>query len=98
MNLFKPASILIATSIFFGCGASQPAPDIFALPVSYMVGKKPEVVIAHDMNNDEFPDLLVVNSAGNSLSYFEGLGDGTFKDQQIIETGREPFGGCACTA
>ena len=91
MNLFKPSSIFIATWIFFGCGASQPAPDIFALPVSYMVGKKPEVVIAHDMNNDEFPDLLVVNSAGNSLSYFEGLGDGTFKDQQIIETGREPF-------
>jgi len=91
MNLFKPSSILIATWIFFGCGASQPAPDIFALPVSYIVGKKPEVVIAHDMNNDEFPDLLVVNSAGNSLSYFEGLGDGTFKDQQIIETGREPF-------
>jgi len=74
-----------------GCGTSQPPPDIFALPISYVVGKKPEVVKAHDMNNDEFPDLLVVNSAGNSLSYFEGLGDGTFKDQQIIETGREPF-------
>ena len=91
MNLFKPLLIFIATWIFFGCGTSQPAPDIFALPVSYMVGKKPEVVVAHDMNNDEFPDLLVVNSAGNSLSYFEGLGDGTFKDQQIIEAGREPF-------
>ena len=91
MNFFKPSSIFIAIWVLFGCGTSQPSPDIFALPVSYMVGKKPEVVLAHDMNNDEFPDLLVVNSAGNSLSYFEGLGDGTFKDQQIIETGREPF-------
>ncbi len=74
-----------------GCGQSQPSPDLFALPVSYMVGKKPEVVLAHDMNNDEFPDLLVVNSGDNSLNFLEGLGDGTFKDPQTIETGREPF-------
>ncbi len=74
-----------------GCEQSQPSPDLFALPVSYMVGKKPEVVLAHDMNNDEFPDLLVVNSGSNSLNFLEGLGDGTFKDPQTIETGREPF-------
>ena len=43
------------------------------------------------MNNDEFPDLLVVNSAGNSLNFLEGIGDGTFKTPQTIETGREPF-------
>ena len=74
-----------------GCGQSQPSPDLFALPVTYKVGKKPEVVLARDMNNDEFPDLLVVNSAGNSLTYLEGVGDGTFKSAQTIETGREPF-------
>ena len=39
MNFFKPLSLFIATWILFGCGTSQPAPDIFALPVSYMVGK-----------------------------------------------------------
>ncbi|MBT5793511.1 MAG: VCBS repeat-containing protein, partial [Deltaproteobacteria bacterium] len=91
MNFYKSFSILLATAMLFGCGPNEPAPDIFALPVSYMVGKKPEVVIAHDMNNDEFPDIVVVNSADRTLSYFEGLGDGTFKDGQIIETGREPF-------
>ncbi len=91
MNLNKLFSFLIAMLMLFGCSPSQPSPDLFALPVSYMVGKKPEVVLAHDMNNDEFPDLIVVNSAGNSLNYFEGIGDGTFKDAQTIETGREPF-------
>ena len=82
---------LLGALLLFGCGQSQPSPDLFALPVSYMVGKKPEVVLAHDMNNDEFPDLLVVNSGGNSLNFLEGIGDGTFKDPQTIETGREPF-------
>ena len=83
-------SILVGL-LLFACGQSHPSPDLFALPVSYMVGKKPEVVLAHDMNNDEFPDLLVVNSEGNSLNFLEGIGDGTFKDPQTIETGREPF-------
>jgi hypothetical protein len=83
-------SLLVALFLS-GCVESQPSPDLFALPVTYIVGKKPEVVIARDMNNDEFPDLLVVNSASNSLNYLEGIGDGTFKNPQIIETGREPF-------
>ncbi len=82
---------LLGVLFLSGCGQSPPAPDLFALPVSYKVGKKPEVVLARDMNNDEFPDLLVVNSGGNSLNFLEGLGDGTFKDPQTIETGREPF-------
>lgn len=83
-------SLLVALFLS-GCVESQPSPDLFALPVTYIVGKKPEVVIARDMNNDEFPDLLVVNSASNSLNYLEGIGDGTFKNPQTIETGREPF-------
>ena len=91
MKLNKPIILILVVWFLSGCGQSQPSPDMFALPVSYMVGKKPEVVRAHDMNNDEFPDLIVVNSAGNSLSYFEGMGNGTFKEAQTIETGREPF-------
>ncbi len=91
MKFSKSFTLFLSTWMLLSCGSSQPSPDIFALPVSYIVGKKPEVVRAHDMNNDEFPDLIVVNSAGNSLSYFEGIGDGTFKVAQTIETGREPF-------
>ena len=55
----KPIILALVVWFLSGCGQSQPSPDIFALPVSYMVGKKPEVVRAHDMNNDEFPDLIV---------------------------------------
>ena len=87
----KTLVFLLGALLLSGCVQSQLSPDLFALPVSYMVGKKPEVVLAHDMNNDEFPDLLVVNSGGNSLNFLEGIGDGTFKDPQTIETGREPF-------
>jgi hypothetical protein len=87
----KTLGALLCAVLLSSCGQSQPSPDLFALPVSYMVGEKPEVVLARDMNNDEFPDLIVVNSAGHSLTYLEGLGDGTFKDSQTIETGREPF-------
>ena len=87
----KILATVLGTLLFVGCGQTQPSPDLFALPVSYMVGEKPEVVLAEDMNNDEFPDLLVVNSASSSLTYLEGIGDGTFKDSQTIETGREPF-------
>jgi hypothetical protein len=88
---FKILFSLLGAVLLAGCGQSQPSPDLFALPVSYMVGEKPEVILARDMNNDEFPDLIVVNSASSSLTYMEGIGDGTFKDSQTIETGREPF-------
>jgi VCBS repeat protein len=74
-----------------GCGPSAVAPDIFALPVTYKVGKKPAAVRAHDMNNDGYHDLLVANSGDDTLSYLEGLGDGMFKDPQTMSTGREPF-------
>lgn len=87
----KILASLLGSLLLPGCTPGEPAPDLFALPVSYMVGKKPEVVLARDMTNDEFPDLLVVNSGGNTLNFLEGIGDGTFKEPQTIETGREPF-------
>ena len=77
-------------SLVSGCGPGVVAPDMFALPVIYKVGKKPAAVSAHDMNNDGYHDLLVVNSGDDTLSYLEGLGDGRFKDPQTMSTGREP--------
>ena len=73
-----------------GCGPSQPAPDLFSVPITYPVGKKPAMVVASDMSNDGYADILVANSASNSLSYLEGMGDGTFKQAVTLQTGREP--------
>ena len=75
----------------FACGQSKPAPDLFSLPVTYKVGKKPAELKARDMNQDGFPDILVCNSASNTLNYFEAIGDGTFKKPLTMKTGREPL-------
>ena len=74
-----------------GCVESGgPVPQTFSLPVVYNVGKKPATVVAADMNNDEFPDLMVVNTDDQTLMFFEGHGDGTFKKPFVMKTGREP--------
>ncbi len=64
----------------------------FALPLSYDVGKKPTTLLPHDMNNDGFPDILVVNTDDHNLLYFESYGNGSFKQPLKMATGREPFG------
>jgi len=40
---------------------------------------------------DGFPDILVSNSGSDTLSYFEAIGDGTFKKPFTMNTGREPL-------
>lgn len=89
---FGSKLLLVLTAVFLlpACGQNEPAPDLFALPIIYKVGKKPAELKARDMNQDGFPDLLVVNSASNTLSYFEAIGDGTFKKSLTMNTGREP--------
>ena len=87
---FGRGALLLTLGLVFGCGPSAEAPDMFALPVVYNVGKKPAAIKAHDMNDDGYHDLLVANSGEDTLSYLEGLGDGMFKDPQTMSTGREP--------
>ena len=81
------------TTVLFSssCVQSEPAPDLFSLPTIYKVGKKPDELRARDMNMDGFPDILVSNSGSDTLSYFEAIGDGTFKKPFTMNTGREPL-------
>lgn len=79
------------TLFFSSCVQSEPAPDLFSLPTIYKVGKKPDELRARDMNLDGFPDILVSNAGSNTLSYFEAIGDGTFKSPFTMNTGREPL-------
>jgi len=84
--------LLFSITIFLpSCGQSEPAPDLFSLPTIYKVGKKPDELKARDMNLDGFPDILVSNAGSDTLSYFEGIGDGTFKTAFTMNTGREPL-------
>ena len=64
----------------------------FALPKSYSVGKKPSALLAHDMNNDGFADLLVTNTDSHNLQYFQSYGNGSFKEPLEMAVGREPMG------
>lgn len=88
---FKTGILLPLLGLTLGCGEAPVAPDIFLLPVTYKVGKKPAAVIAHDMNNDGYHDLLVANSGDDTLNYLEGQGNGMFDKAQTLSTGREPF-------
>jgi len=100
VRMISPKSITaFSPTVFWGlitifllpaCGQGELAPDLFSLPIIYKVGKKPAELKARDMNQDGFPDILVCNSASNTLSYFEAIGDGTFKKSFTMNTGREP--------
>ncbi len=72
------------------CGPEAVDPEPFGLPTMYQVGKKPATVLAHDFNNDDYPDLLVPNTQDNTVMFFEGNGDGSFKLPLTMGTGREP--------
>jgi len=85
--LFGLTTVLFSSS----CVPSEPVPDLFSLPTIYKVGKKPDELRARDMNMDGFPDILVSNSGSDTLSYFEAIGDGTFKKPFTMNTGREPL-------
>jgi hypothetical protein len=53
-------------------------------------------MISEDFNRDGEIDLVVTNSGDNTLSYFKGNGDGTFKSQIIMNTGEDPI--CVVTS
>ena len=46
---------ILLVCFLFACVQSEPAPDLFSLPVSYKVGKKPDEIKARDMNRDGLP-------------------------------------------
>ena len=88
----KPSTLIIFMSwLLMGCPQTDiVGPDLFFLPETYPVGKKPATVVAHDMNKDGFADILVPNSGDQTLHFYEGTGNGKFKTALVMKTGREP--------
>lgn len=50
----------------------------FTPPTDYLVGDRPLETAIGDLNDDQIPDLAVVNEGNESVSVLLGLGDGTF--------------------
>jgi hypothetical protein len=54
-------------------------------------GSKPFSVAEGDFNHDGIPDLVVANSASNTVSVLLGNGDGTYQTQATYATGNGPY-------
>ena len=90
--------------VLLGCPppkARKKMPRIFALTYSMETRTEPSFLITDDFNRNHILDLVVVNSGGQSFSFYKGNGDGTFKDQRVFRTGRKrliPQGSSTCVA
>jgi len=71
-------------------------PRLFTINFVMETGAEPSFMISDDFNRDGEIDLVVTNSGDNTLSYFKGNGDGTFKSQIIMKTGEDPI--CVVTS
>jgi hypothetical protein len=69
---------------------SAPPPTGFLAPASYPVDQAPDAVAVGDVTNNGIPDLVVANSASNSVSVLLGNGDGTFQPELKSTVGKGP--------
>jgi len=87
--------ITILIGAVVGCPSPREArkkmPPLFRINFVVETGAEPSFMISEDFNMDGKQDLVVTNSGDNTLSYFKGRGDGTFKDQIIMKTGEDPI-------
>jgi uncharacterized protein (TIGR03437 family) len=58
--------------------------------ISIPVGKSPSNLTVADINNDTFSDIVVTNSADNTVSVVRGNGDGTFIPASTFAVGKNP--------
>ena len=52
--------------------------------------QSPSAVVMADLNGDGIPDLVVVNSGGNSVLVYPGLGNGQFGPAESFPVGTDP--------
>lgn len=87
---------VILASTMAGCPSPdkiirKKMPRLFTINFTLETGAEPSFIITDDFNRDGKMDLVVTNSGDNTLSYFKGKGDGTFKNQIIMRTGEDPI-------
>jgi hypothetical protein len=70
--------------------SAPPPPTGFLAPASYPVDQAPDAVAVGDFTNNGIPDLVVANSASNSVSVLLGNGDDTFQPEVKSTVGKGP--------
>lgn len=87
--------LFVLVCVMAGCPSSGKArkkmPPLFRINFVLDTGAQPSFMITEDFNLDGKLDLMVANSGDDTLSYFKGKGDGTFKNQIILRTGEDPI-------
>ena len=64
--------------------ANPSTPLVLLAPQTFATGAKPYSLAGADLNGDGYPDLVVANTDGNTLSILKGNGNGTFQNQFVI--------------
>lgn len=84
-----PVSLATLSSSFAGTGAGTPGVSSTNFPTTnYAVGNSPSFVATAILRTgSEINDLIVANSADNTISVLLGNGDGTFKSQVTYPLG-----------
>ena len=69
---------------------NPPAPGSFQSAANYAAGTTPSYIAAGNLNGDGFPDLVVVDRDGNTVSVLLGTGSGTFQTAVAYSAGDVP--------
>ncbi len=64
---------------------------LFRISAVLDTGKEPSFLVTDDFDIDGNLDLVVLNSAEHTMSFYKGKGDGSFKDQVQYKTGADPI-------
>lgn len=94
MKKLLPYGLLILAFLLAGCPepkVQEKMPPLFVLSFATEAGAEPSFLITDDFNRDGILDLVVTNSGDHTFSFFKGNGDGTFKDQTVFATDRDPI-------
>jgi hypothetical protein len=74
-----------------GCFKLDPPPENpFRRPINYAVEESPSHIIATDLNQNGWLDLVVANTQSDTISILTGKNDGSFSNTRTMKVGSRP--------